>query len=465
MVDSKLKRLIIITTMIGAFWTALIVTSANVALPTIGREFNASPYMLSWIISSSLLATAMFVIPIGKLSDIYGRKKTMFVGTVILTITSLLCGLSNSITLLIVFRSIQGIGGAMLTTTVLSIVTSAFDPGERGKALGISVACTYIGLSTGPFISGLIVHNFNWRGIFFFSIPIGLILLLLISKIDQEWKELDSKKIDYIGSVIYAVAIITMIWGLSNLNKTVYARYSLLAGIITLCFFVWFEFKTDSPLLDLRTMKSNKVLVFSSLAAFINYSSTFAISYMMSLYLQSIKGLNPQTAGLILLVQPSFQAIFSPVAGVLSDRIDPQYVSSTGMALIAVSLLLLSLIGVNTPLFLIIMLLGIIGTGFALFSSPNVNSVMSSVAKHEYGVASGILSTARTVGQSFSMAMTALITSLYLGSKMITPETSGLFIQSFKVTFILFSILCLFGIAASLARGKRVDVKANEASN
>ncbi|NLN06688.1 MAG: MFS transporter [Firmicutes bacterium] len=455
MENGSTKRITTIATMLGAFWVPFLFSSVNVALPTIGLEFNAAPAVLSWIISSLLLTTAMFVIPIGRLSDIYGRRKTMLIGTVILTVTSFLCGTAPSVALLIAYRSLQGIGAAMLSTTVISIVTAAFPPAERGKALGINVACTYIGLSTSPFLGGFIVQNLHWRGIFYLSVPLGIILLLLVVAIKQEWKEQNGEKLDYTGSILYAVAILAVVWGLSNLNSNYYAKYSLLAGVLLMLVFGMHQFKAKTPLLDLRTMKKNKVLVFSSLAALINYSSTFAISYMMSLFLQSVQGINPQTAGLILLTQPAFQAFFSPVAGILSDRVDPQYVSSAGMGLIAVCLFFLGMIHAATPVYLIILLLAVIGTGFALFSSPNVNSIMSSVGKNLYGVASGIISTARTVGQSFSMAITAFITTYYLGSRTITAETAALFVRSFRTTFTFFSLLCLLGIFASLARGKR----------
>ncbi|NLM45224.1 MAG: MFS transporter [Firmicutes bacterium] len=455
MEKANTKVMITLATMLGAFWAPFVFTSVNVALPTIGLEFNAAPAVLSWILSATLLSTAMFVIPIGKLSDVYGRKKTLLIGSVILTVTSFLCGTAPSIPLLIFYRSLQGIGGAMLTTTVISIVTAAFPPAERGKALGINVACTYIGLSAGPFLGGFIVQNLNWRGIFFLSVPIGIVLLLLTLGIRQEWKEQNSEKLDYAGSLLYAMAILAVVWGLSNLNSNPAAKYTLLAGVLLMLVFGMHQFRVRAPLLDLRTMKKNKVLVFSSLAALINYSSTYAISYMMSLFLQSVQGIDAQTSGLILLIQPAFQALFSPVAGILSDRFEPQYVASAGMGLIAVCLFCLGMINAATPLYLIVFLLAAIGTGFALFSSPNVNSIMSSVGRRLYGVASGLIATARTVGQSFSMAITAFLTTYYLGSRTITAETAGLFVSSFRTTFTFFSLFCLLGVFASLARGKR----------
>jgi len=267
--------------------------------------------------------------------------------------------------------------------------------------------------------------------------------------------------VDFLGAIIYAVAIFALVWGLSNLNSNVSAGWILIGGVLVLLLFGLFESKSSSPLLDIRTLKRNRMLIFSSLAAFINYSSTFAISYLMSLYLQDIRGISAQYAGFILLIQPIFQAVFSPLSGVISDRVEPRYVASLGMTLITISLFFLSFLGMNSPLALVVLLLSIIGIGYALFSSPNANSIMSSVEPKQYGVASGILSTARTVGQSFSMAITTLIISLFLGQETISAQTAGLFVRGFQMTFLLFSILCLLGVLASLARGKRESIKEN----
>ncbi|NLP36390.1 MAG: MFS transporter [Firmicutes bacterium] len=452
------RKLITITTMLGAFWVPLIVTSANVALPTIGREFNAAPAALSWVISAMLLTIAMTVLPIGRISDLYGRKKVLSIGALILSFSSLLCATANSIVFLIIFRALQGLGGAMVTTTVVSIVTAAFPAGERGKALGINVAATYVGLSAGPFISGLIVDNFHWRGIFYLFVPIGLVLFFLTTRIKQEWKT-SAEKVDIVGALIYAVAIFALVWGLSNLNSTAYAGWILIGGVLVLILFGLFESRSSSPLLDVRTLKSNRMLIFSSLTAFINYSSTFAISYLMSLYLQDVRGISAQYAGFILLIQPIFQAVFSPLSGVISDRAEPRYVASLGMTLITISLFFLSFLGTNSPILAVVILLGTIGIGYALFSPPNANSIMSSVEPKQYGVASGILSTARTVGQSFSMAITTLISSFYLGQETISAQTADLFVRGFQKTFLLFSILCLLGVLTSLARGKRGSIR------
>ncbi|MBF7097517.1 MFS transporter [Alkalibacter mobilis] len=453
--DIRKRNFILATTLLGAFWSAYNTTAVNVAVPAITQEFGASTTYTSWIITSTLLVTSLFVLPIGKLSDLYGRKKTLLIGSVIMTATSLLCGISQSVTMMIIFRGIQGIGGAMMAATVVSIVSGAFPHGSRGKALGINVASTYIGLSAGPFISGMIVKYFSWRGIFFLSIPLGLLLIFMILKIDAEWKSNEKIKIDYFGAILYGIGILGLIWGLTNFNSMSVGKIAFGSGLVIMIAFGFYEVRTDDPLLDIRALKVNRVLVFSTLASFINYSSTYAISYMMSLYLQYVKGLDPQYAGMVLLIQPAFQAVFSPLAGILSDRVDPQYVASVGMSIIAVSLFLLSTLDLATNLIFIVILLSLIGLGFALFSSPNTNSIMSSMNKNQYGVASGILSTARTVGQSFSMAVTALIVSVYLADNSITASTTPDFVQSFRLTFIIFAVFCVVGIFASLARGKR----------
>ncbi|HAE63118.1 MAG TPA: MFS transporter [Eubacteriaceae bacterium] len=454
--DMKARNHILKTTLIGAFWSAYSITSVNVAIPAIANEFSSSAAYTSWIITSTLLVTALFVLPIGKISDVYGRKKTLLAGSIIMTVTSLMCGLSQSINAMIIFRGLQGIGGAMMAATVISIVTAAFPPTERGKALGINIAFTYIGLSASPFISGIIVNYLNWRGIYFLSIPLGILLTFMVIKIDKEWKLKEKIKIDWVGAIIYGAGILCIVWGLTNFNKSTISKMIFIAGILIIIYFGYFEMKVKQPLLNVGTMKSNRVLIFSSLASLINYSSTYAISYMMSLYLQYIKGLDPQYAGIVLLVQPSMQALFSPVAGYASDKIEPQYVASAGMSIIAVSLFFVSRFDSETSFAFMLILLSLIGLGFALFSSPNTNSIMSSMDSKEYGVAAAILTTSRTVGQSFSMALTAMIISIYLGNSIISADTSGLFIKSFRTTFFIFSIFCFIGIWASMARGKRV---------
>jgi MFS family permease len=228
----------------------------------------------------------------------------------------------------------------------------------------------------------------------------------------------------------------------------------LLIGIVGILLFVWWEMKVASPVLQISLFRNNRVFAFSNLAALINYSATFAVGFLLSLYLQYTREFSPQSAGLILVSMPIVQAVFSPAAGRLSDRIAPQILASLGMALTTIGLGLLTLLTQDTGIGFILVSLIILGFGFALFSSPNINAVMSSVGKRSYGVASATLATMRQVGMMFSMGIAMLIFSIYIGRVEITPEYYPVFVSSMKTAFVIFAALCFGGIFASLARGR-----------
>jgi len=228
----------------------------------------------------------------------------------------------------------------------------------------------------------------------------------------------------------------------------------IVGGAIGLSAFTRWEMRTKSPVLDISLFKNSKAFTFSNLAALINYSATFAVTFLISLYLQYVKRFTPESAGLILVAMPAMQAIFSPLAGRLSDRIEPRLIASAGMALTTIGLIVFIFLNEETPLGLIVANLLLMGFGFALFSSPNTNAVMSSAPKTAYGVASATLATMRQVGMTFSMGVAMLMFALYMGRVQITPEYYPLFQESMKTSFIIFAILCFGGIFASLARGK-----------
>lgn len=211
--------------------------------------------------------------------------------------------------------------------------------------------------------------------------------------------------------------------------------------------------KSESPVFEVNLFRHNRVFAFSNLAALINYVATFAISFLLSLYLQMIKGLHPQEAGMILIAQPIVQAFFSPYAGRLSDRIQPRIVASIGMGLTTMGFSLFIFLDEETTIPFIAACLILHGFGFALFSSPNTNAVMSSIEKRFYGVASGTLGTMRSTGQMFSMGMVMLIFAIFIGRAQITPPYYPLFLKSVRGTSLLFTALCLAGIFASLSRG------------
>ena len=449
---SKNIVLLIVTT--TAFLTSFTASSVNIALPAIGKEFSMNAVLLGWVVIIYPLAAAAFLVPFGRIADIHGRKKIFTYGLLAYTISSLLIAISTSSTMLISLRCLQGIGASMLFTTGVAILTSVFPLGERGKVLGINVTAVYIGLSTGPFLGGLLTQYFGWRSIFWVIAPLGLIIVtFVLLKLKGEWSDAKGEKFDLIGTVIYSISLVAIIYGFS-LVPLISGISIVLVGILGIIAFIRWEIKVSSPLLNIKLFKNNSVFIFSNLAALIHFSSTFAITFLLSLYLQIIKGVDPQYAGIILVSMPAVQAIFSPVAGRFSDKIEPRILTSAGMTLNFIGLSLLAFIDQNTTIGFMLVSLTILGFGLALFSSPNTNAVMSSIDKSSYGVASAILATMRQVGFTFSMGIVMLIFTVNIGRVEIIPEYYTSFLISVRIAFITFSVLCFSGIFASLARGK-----------
>ena len=448
------KKVTLFVTTAASFLTPFMGSSVNIALPSIGYEFSMSAILLGWVAYSFLLAAATVLVPVGRVADIWGRKRVFSFGLVIYTLSSFLCALADSAYFLIAFRLLQGVGGAMIFGTSIAILTSVFPVGERGRALGINVASVYLGLSAGPFLGGFLTEHFGWRSIFLINVPFGAIILILVLwNLKGEWAAAKNEHFDYKGAVLYMAALATTMYGFSSLTRTP-GIWLIIIGLILIIAFILRERKVLSPLLDIHLFRHNPVFVFSNLAALVNYSATFAVSFLLSLYLQYIKGFSPLHSGLILVAQPVVQAFFSPIAGRLSDRIEPRIVASIGMTFTALGLGLLILLDNRASILFIIVVLFILGLGFALFSSPNTNAVMSSVENQFYGVASGTLATMRLTGQMLSMGIVMLVFALHIGDVPITPEKYSSFMVSMHSSLIILSILCFGGIFASLARVK-----------
>jgi EmrB/QacA subfamily drug resistance transporter len=457
MEDALTKRITLFAVAMTSFLTPFNISSVNIALPAIGKEFSMDAVSLGWVSMAYLLASAMFLVPIGKIADIYGRKKLFIIGIALFSAASTSTVLCTSGRMLIGFQVFQGIGTAMIYGTGTALLTSVFPAQERGKTLGISVTATYLGLSLGPFLGGLLTSQFGWRTIFLVNVPFGLTAIILVSlRLKGEWAEAKGEKIDVTGSIIYCLGLVAIMYGFSSFARfpAVVSTSLILVGGFGILAFVRWEMKLRNPVLDINLFRGNRAFLLSNLAALINYSATFAITFLLSLYLQYIKRLDPQSAGTILVFQPMVMAMGSPFAGRLSDRIEPRIVASLGMALTAIGLFFLAFLHKNTALGVVIADLVLLGLGFALFSSPNTNAVMSSVEKRFYGVASGILATMRLSGQTFSMGIAILIFAIHIGHAQITPDSYPLFLKSMRSAFIFFAVLCTAGVFASLARGK-----------
>jgi EmrB/QacA subfamily drug resistance transporter len=452
--DSSVKWSALVAATLAAFLPPFMSSSINIALPSIGNEFALDAVSLSWVATSYLLAAAMFLVPFGRIADIHGRKKVFAYGTLIYTLSSFLSAISPSAVTLIAFRILQGIGSAMLFGTGVAILTAVFPAGERGKVLGWNTAGVYTGLSIGPILGGFLTQQLGWRSIFLANVPLGLIIIAFVLwKLKGEWASADGERFDLAGSIVFSLSLVALMSGFSLLPDLL-AVWLILAGLTGIVAFVVQETKTESPVLNINLFRQSPTFAFSNLAALTNYSATAAVGFLLSLYLQYIKGMDPETAGFALVSQPIVMAVFSPLTGWLSDRVEPRVVASIGMALTVIGLALFTLLDGQTTLVFIEASLIFIGLGFALFSSPNTNAVMSSVEKRYLGIAAATLGTMRLTGQMLSLGIAALVFALIMGRVQITPETYPAFLSAMQIAFLIFAVLCVGGIVASLVRGK-----------
>jgi len=452
--NDKLKKTALIISVLNSFITPFMGSSINIALPAIERDFHVDAVLLSWIATSYLLAVAVFLVPSGRLADIYGRKRIFTAGVFLFLISSIACAVSFSTGMLIFFRIFQGIGNAMVFATGMAILVSVYPPRERGKVLGLNVAAVYIGLSVGPFLGGILTQYLTWRSVFLMTVPLCIIILtLLFWRLKGEWADARGETFDLTGSIIYAIAIIGIIFGISLL-PSLRSIWIIIVGVIAFFAFVKWELRVAHPVFKVSLFKTNRVFAMSNLAALISYSATFALTFLLSLYLQYIKALSPQVTGLVLIAQPVMMALLSPTAGKLSDRIEPRIVATSGMVLTTIGLFPLIFLDQTTSLGYIIGCLVLLGIGFALFSSPNTNAIMSSVEKRFFGIASGAVGTMRSLGMMVSMGISTVIFSIFIGRTQISVEQYPQLIKSISVAFIIFTLFCLGGIFASMARGK-----------
>jgi EmrB/QacA subfamily drug resistance transporter len=437
----------------SSFVTPFMGSSINVALPAIERTFHIDAVLLSWVATSYLLAIGVSLVPMGRLADIYGRKKILAAGFACFTISSFLSALAWSVYALIFFRIFQGIGSGMIFGTSMAILTSVFPPHERGRVLGITVSSVYVGLSSGPFIGGILTQHVSWRSLFMVTFVLCLVVLrLILFKLKGEWADAKGEPFDIPGSLIYGVTLIFLITGFSLLPDKESVILIVLSGIGAVLFVIR-EKKTRFPVFNIDLLAKNKTFALSNAAALIHYSATFAVTFLISLYLQYIKGLSAQTAGIILISQPVMMALFSPLAGRVSDTREPRIIASIGMGLTSAGLILLTFLTPQTPVVFVISVLLLNGFGFAMFSSPNMNAIMSSVDHRFLGIASGSAGTMRVLGQLLSMGMATLVLALFMGRVPITEDVYPLLMKSIRMVLVLFSGLTFLGIFASLVRG------------
>ena len=449
--QSYSRRFILVLITIATFLNPFTGTAINLALPVIGTEFSADATTLAWVSSAYLLSSVIFLLPAGKLGDSRGKVTVFMAGIVVYTAGAILTIFTPTIGTLLAFRFLQGIGGAMIYANSVALITHLYPAGERGYAIGLNITAVYAALSLGPFLGGILTQFFGWRSIFVVTALIAAPVLFSADKFPAFLNDRHREDFDIPGLVLSSALILCLFLGLAK--ATTPTGLALLAAALLLgVAFYRVERRHPSPLLPVSLLASNRVFASSNLAALINYSATYAVGFLLSLYLQYIRGYEPAAAGTLLLVQPVIQIFVAPVAGRLADRIRPGLIAAGGLALSAACLFGLAALSETTPVAAIIVILAVLGVGVGLFSSPNTTAVMGSVGKRYYGSASAMVAMMRSLGMMMSMGLVLVVFAVIMGSTVVTPAIFPEFLASVNLIFLVFAVLSVFGIFLSLKK-------------
>lgn len=443
--------MVIVTSLVTTFNSSAL----NLSIPNIEAEFGVSAQSIGWAVTIYALASVALSIPFGKIADITDSVRVLRMGIVTFGIGAMFSVISVNFAMFLVCRLMQGVGAAMIFATNNAVLLSAFAANERGKVLGLAVCATYFGLSSGPVIGGLLNSAFGWRSVMLVStLFAAFVAFSAFTRISapektafREW----APRYDLKAAVLYSVSLVSFMYGLSLLGSKPVCYPLVGVGFVLAVIFIRYQMRAEEPVLKVSLFR-NKGFAYSNLAAFMNYSATFAVSYFMSIYLQMVKGYPSGTAGLIMIATPIVQAVLSPFAGRLSDRYSPYKLSSAGMGFCALSLLLISTIGIGTDIRVIVPVLMTMGIGFALFSSPNTNVIMSGVGPEDRGVASSIVATMRNSGQTTGMAVLTVIIGVMMGNLGLNQASPELIVQTMHISFRVFCGVCVAGIFISLKR-------------
>ncbi|OGT70696.1 MAG: hypothetical protein A3H44_09145 [Gammaproteobacteria bacterium RIFCSPLOWO2_02_FULL_57_10] len=451
--EGRLQNTVLLMVLLNGFTTPLMLSATNVALPAMADDLQLSAVALSWIPMAYLVASAMFVLPFGGLADRIGRKRVFLQGTVAVILTSILAAVSFNATMLISARFLQGVASAMLYATQIAILSSVFPAQKRGQMVGLLVSSIYVGLAAGPFIGGFVIDTLGWRYGFLLQLPLALVVLLVgVFKVDGEWSANSQAPFDTVGAITFCTSLLLICVAATRL-PLLDGFVMLVTGTILAVTFVRHALKIPEPIWDVRLFFTNRLFTLSCLASLVMYSATYANVVLLSLFLQYLKALSATQTGMILMLQPLTMAVLSPLAGRLSDRIEPRLLATSGVAMTTIGLALLATLDSTSRISSVVMSLLISGAGFALFSSPNINSIMGSVEARQMGSASGAVATMRTLGQLISMLLVSLMLNLFMGSAVISEENYPVLERTVSVAFGLAAALCLVGMAMSLARG------------
>jgi EmrB/QacA subfamily drug resistance transporter len=479
---------VLVIASVGVFMATLDSSIVAVALPVIGPHLLLSYSEALWVQAAYVLVVTVFVIPAGRLADRHGPLRLYTLGVLLFGLFSVMAGLSPTGLFLIMARSVQGVGGALLMATSAAIVTIAFPPEERGRALGLNVMVATIGLTLGPPLGGLIVTHLGWIWIFLLNAPVAAATLIAgwdllgaerrdrACECERAGTGMASGRIDIWGAALLGTMLTALfvpltfspLWGWAN-GRTI----GLLATAVVLAgLFIFVEGQVADPVLDPHLFRHNRVFAAASAAGLFSGAATYGVTIFTAVFLEVVQRRSAQQAGLVLLIQPAFTAAVAPFAGRLSDRVGSHRPAAAGLGLVAAGLGQLAVVSASVSLWQVLAALATVGLGTAFFLAPNLSAVTGSVARSEVSVASGVRFTMGFCGQGLSIAMLGAIAASKLGPAggrvILLGQSAGAsgvqpFIAGYREAMLAGATLALVGALISLA-GKRGPATSEEHS-
>ncbi len=454
-------KLILFAVCAGQFFLPFTMAGVNSVLPPMGQEIAASAKELSLITTYYALGLATFQLTTGRMGDIWGRKRVFLSGMSIFIVTTCLLGFLSNVYIMQALRFIQGAGAAMFGASGLAILAVSAPNGLRGRYIAFSAMAIYAGIACGPPIAGFIAGSVGWRWLFWGTAAASSITwCFMFFKVHSEWFHGKGEPFDWKGGILYGVGMATFTIGTTLIQDNFAESIILMTiGIGLLAAYVALEWRTEYPILDIRLLAKNRIFALSSLASFINYSSCFGMVLYFSIYLQVVRGMSVDKAGLFLALQFIVQTLSTPLVSTLADKFGPGRISAIGIAFTGIGLCLCAFLERETPLSFFIIAQIILGLGMAFFAAPNTTVMLESVDEAHIGQASGVSGTMRTAGALINTTIISITFGYFLGSQPVGTNNIDLFLQSMRVDFILFGVLNLAAIGCALGRGPILSKK------
>ncbi len=436
-------------------------TIVNVALPSLTRDLSTDFATIQWVVLAYLLGLAVLMLSMGRLGDMVGKKRVFTVGLVVFVTGSILCGLSPDVTWLIGFRFLQSIGAAMMMALGVAIVTETWPAHERGTAIGISGGIISLGIAAGPALGGVILQHLNWRWIFFVNIPIGVAALILIWRFVPKLEPKETgQRFDFAGALLVGLGLLTLSLSMTSIQRYGWSSPQALGlfgiAVLSLAAFVWVERHARFPMIDLSLL-ANPDMSSGLFTGFLTFVSIAAVVLILPFYLELVMGLDQQQVGMLMAVVPIVLGILGPLSGILSDHVGTRPVSIVGLILLIIGYLSLTRLNITSqPLDFVLALLPV-GMGMGIFQTPNNTSIMNAAPRARLGIASGMLSMSRTLGQSTGIALLstffAIRLSAYAGTTVdINSAQPANIVNAMRDQFHVIVLLIVVALIVTLAR-------------